>query len=341
MNKLVMLSEIRSNKIKNKNRFLKNNEINVFQEDNNKSYITFKEKFDNYDNEESIMNIKKEINHTKYEEKLNQIIERIFLLDNKTPLVDFINSIYDDDLGTNIKIKCIRKNGIINEKNEVKVLKNASYNIKILAEDDYRKFEYQIQFQTNDKNNIALTILKNDLSIDHVKVVNLNTKRREYKNNSEDNTKNTLSKSSKPWLIMLNSDIEVPDVYEFKFNNNDKNSSYEFNILKSWKYDLKRLFENNMYLLFPMKVLDLRKRLSSISEDILTNDFIKDEILRFFKEMNAHLRKLKDNDVITEKDINEFNLIAIDLLNDFIKEKNNICIDVKKDIEEKLKDIVV
>ena len=84
-----------------------------------------------------------------------------------------------------------------------------------------------------------------------------------------------------------------------------------------------------MYLLFPMKVLDLRKRLLSISQEIVSKDLIKDEIVRFFKDMNRYLKKIKDKNLITDKDINELNLIAIDLLNHFIKEKNNIFVDIK------------
>ena len=57
--------------------------------------------------------------------------------------------------------------------------------------------------------------------------------------------------------------------------------------------------------------------------------------------MNRYLSKIKDKNLITDKDINELNLIAIDLLNYFIKEKNNIFVDIKRDIEATLKYIVV
>ena len=72
---------------------------------------------------------------------------------------------------------------------------------------------------------------------------------------------------------MFNSNIEVPDVYEFKSDFEGENIDYKINIMKSWKYDFKQLFEKNMYLLFPMKVLDLRKRLLSISQDIRIKRF--------------------------------------------------------------------
>lgn len=333
MSKLVMLNEIRNEKIKN-------NDNNIIKEDVNESYITFMEKFCKFENEEDIINLNKEIIDTKYEEKINRIIEKIFLLDNKIPLIDFINSIYKDDLCTNTEIKLIRNSDTVNKNYKFKILRDVSYEFKILAEDGYRKFEYEIQFQTNDSHNIAFTVVRNDLSINCNKIVNFNKKRREHQCSIENGEKKRLQDYNKPWLIMLNSDIQVPDVYKFKSDNN-KDLDYEFNIFKSWKYDFKRLFQDNMYLLFPMKVFDLKKRLSNINEDTSGKDIVKDEILRFFREMNIYLGKLKESDLITEKDVNEFNLIAIDLLNDFIKEKNNIFIDIKKDIEDKLKNIVV
>ena len=57
--------------------------------------------------------------------------------------------------------------------------------------------------------------------------------------------------------------------------------------------------------------------------------------------MNRYLSRVKDENDITHKDINELNLIAIDLLNHFIKEKSNIYVDIKRDLEVTLKYIVV
>ena len=84
---------------------------------------------------------------------------------------------------------------------------------------------------------------------------------------------------------MFNSNIEVPDTFEFKEESEGENVEYKINVMKSWKYDFKQLFEKNMYLLFPMKVLDLRKRLLTISQDVISEEMVKDEIIRFFKDI--------------------------------------------------------
>jgi hypothetical protein len=51
--------------------------------------------------------------------------------------------------------------------------------------------------------------------------------------------------------------------------------------------------------------------------------------------------KIKNKNLISEDDITEFNLIAIELLTYFIREKANSFVDIKTDIEATLKDLVV
>ena len=104
-------------------------------------------------------------------------MKRIFSLDNKVPLIEFINSIYNDDLSINTRIKYIKNKDIINNK-EVIILKNSSYNVRFLAEDEYKKFEYQIQFQTKDDQNIAIIITKIDLTNNCDNIISLNKKKK-------------------------------------------------------------------------------------------------------------------------------------------------------------------
>jgi len=337
MNKLVLLSEVR----KGKNKLLEFNKIKSEEEESTKSYATFKERFNFFQNQDSILDLNdKKNNYTKYEKRLKGIMKRIFLLDNKSLLIEFLNSIYNDELSVNTKIEYIKNKDSIN-KNEMKILKESNYDVKILVEDDYRKFEYEIQFETKDDQNMAIIITKINFTNDCSNIINLNNKKREYENNNELNLEKGSKDNSNRFLIMLNSNIEVPDVYEFKTDIEGENIDNKINIMKSWKYDFKQLVEKNIYLLFPMKALDLRTRLLSIGQDVGSKDLINDEIVRFFKDMNRYLSRVRDEDIITDKDINELNLIAIDLLTHFSKEKNNICVDIKRDLEATLKYIVV
>lgn len=340
MNKLILLSEVIKGKTKIKNELVKFSKVESEQKNSRESYVTFKEKFKFCkDNEESISlnngDIEK-IKYSKYEKKLNKILKRIFSIDNKVLIIEFINSIYNDDLSRCSRIEYINNKETISN-NELISLKNSNYNIRFLLEDEYKKFEYRIQFETTDDQNIAIVINKIDLS-NYNNIISLNKKKKEY---YKDDLNGSSEANFTKCLVILNSNMEVPDIFEFKSDFSGINSTYKVNIIKGWKYDFKQLFEKNMYLLFPMKVLDLRKRLLSINEELLSKDLIKDEISRFFKDMNKYLLKIKEMDLITDQDISELNSISTDLLNHFTKEKNNIFIDIKRDIEATLKNIVV
>lgn len=334
MNKVVLLSEIRKEKTSSKNRLLEysKSDSEREQEEDKKSFVNFEKKFDSLKNKNYFIDLKN--SQTRYEKKLNTIIERVFSFSNKMPLIGFINSLYNDELSTDAKIKYVKNNQATN-------LKNSIYNIRILAEDDYRKFEYEIKYETVDDQNIAIIISKMDCEDNCTNVINLNKKKKEYENDNMDNLIKESNHTCNKCLIMFNSNIEVPDIFEFKEESEGENIEYKVNVMKSWKYDFKKLFEKNMYLLFPMKVLDLRKRLLTISQDVISEELVKDEIVRFFKDMDRYLIKIKDENLISEKDINEYKLIAIDLLTYFIKEKNNNFVDIKTDIEATLKHLVV
>ena len=334
MNKVVLLSEIRKEKTNNINRLLGYNKVESEreQEDNKRSYVNFEKKFDSLKNKNCFSDLKN--NQTKYEKKLNTIIERVFSVKNKMPLIGFINSVYNDELSEDVKIKYVKNNQTSN-------LKNSIYNMIILVEDDYRKFEYEIKFETVDDQNIAIIISKIDYENNSVNIINLNQKKKEYDNDNMDTLNKELNENCNRVLIMFNSNIEVPDTFEFKEELEGENIEYKVNVMKSWKYDFKQLFEKNLYLLFPMKVLDLRKRLLTISQDVISEQLVKDEIVRFFKDMDRYLIKIKDENLISEKDINEYKLITIDLLTYFIKEKNNNFVHIKTDIEATLKHLVV
>lgn len=334
MNKVVLLSEIRKEKTEVKNKFLedKKNNSECKQIENIKTYVNFEKKFNSLKNNNYFIDLKS--NQNKYEKKLNNIIKRVFSFNNKLPLIGFINSVYNDELGQDTKIKYMNNNNEISSKNSI-------YNVRILAEDDYRKFEYEIKFEAVDDQNIAIIISKMNCDNNCSNIINLNKIKKEYKDEDTVNLSKGSKDSHNRVLIMFNSNIEVPDVFEFKEESDGKNIEYKINVMKSWKYDFKQLFENNMYLLFPMKVLDLKNRLLTISQDVLSKELIKDEIVRFFKDMNRYLMKIKEKNLISEKDITDYNLIAIELLTYFIKEKANSFVDIKTDIEATLKHLVV
>jgi hypothetical protein len=264
-------------------------------------------------------------------------MRRIFSLENKVPIIEFINSIYDDDLNINSNLEYIENKDSIICKEGID-FKKSIYDVRLTLEYDYRTFEYEIQIQTKDEQNIAIIINKTDLTNNCDNVICFSKKKKQYE---KENIGKDLKENYTKCLIILNCNIEVPDVYTIKSESMLDNTNTKVNIIKGWKYGFKQLAENNIYMLFPLKVLDLKKELLNISQEIVTEELIRDEIVRFFKDMNRDLNKIKDKNLITDKDISEMNLIAIDLLNYFIREKNNNFVNIKNHVEATLKDIIV
>lgn len=320
MDKLILFNEIK--KEKKKSRLFTFSKVDKNKEDYNKSYISFEEKYNCLQYKEEFNNLKNGNN-----ENINEVIGRIFSSSNNSMLINFINSIYDDELDLNTKIKSVNYGAAAS--------KSCNYNAIIFAQDEYRKFEYTIQFETADNQNMGIVINKVTFNSNDKNIINLNMKRKKY----EKQDGNTLKESFDKCLIVLDSNIQVPDGYKFKSNTDGKD--VRVNIIKGWKYGFKQLFEKNMYLLFPLKVVDLKKRLLDINTDLVSKDLIRNEILVFFREMNRYLNKIKAISLITDKDINEINLIAIDLLINLINESSSIFVDIKTDIETTLKEIVV
>lgn len=312
MNKLVMLSEIRRDK-KESNLSVNINSNNDLL-NNTEEYFKFKNQFckDYFERKTNNAEYSKKNNINLINvDNLNEAINKIFLLNNKKPFIDFVNEIFGDCLGTNCKVNHIYddksigfiKNGI---------LKNPSYDIKISAKDDYRLFEYNIQFQTDDYENIAITISKNNIRSKAVNVINFEQKKRQYRIN--DTKEYMLSSNSDLYLIMVNSNIRVPDSYEVREECNGSSISYKFNIFKGWKYDFKDLYEKNLYLLFPLKIFDLKKCISYMKNSGCSEDLIEKETYRFFNEMNKYLNMVKEKKLIDDTDVSEFNIISKQIL---------------------------
>lgn len=319
MNKLVMLSEIRKEKKEIKLNNDNSGKINKDTSDNyNEEYLIFKNKFCK-DNSIKDNNSKEYIENdyitSVNKDKLNKDINRIFLLKNKKPFLDFINEIFDDCLGTNCLVEYVSNSAHDNHITDG-ILKNPSDNIKIRIKDEYRTFEYNIQLQTYDYENIAITISKADLSSKCMNVINFGQKKKQYELNNEQE-KGQINNNSSLYLIMVNSNIRVPDSYEVREECNGSEVSYRFNIFKGWKYDFKDLYERNLYMLFPLKVFDLKKCITYMKNSSCSEERINKEIDRFFIEMNKYLNKVKERKIINDDDIDEFHIISKQLLGDF------------------------
>lgn len=301
MNKLVLLNDIKIEK-KVKNIIQDRNKHNV-DTTMSKDYKEFKEKFCTY--------IDGNVNG--YDSSMNdvtEIIKKLFLLDNKQPFIDLINFLYDDCLGTNTLIKF---EGDCKGEQNVFIMS---------ALDDYRKFRYKIGIQTYDCSNAAIYIKRDQVDGNFKNVVNFQVKKNMYKKACDNEENNSVTKANNEVkVIVIDSNVEVPDLFEFSKTNGIGSEDYEFNIFKSWKYDFKKLIESDIYLLAPLKIFDLKKRLSALTDGGYSEEFLKEEIVRFFKEINSSLYRMKSKGKIDDDDIKQINIITIELFRCFIKDK--------------------
>lgn len=277
--------------------------------------------------------------------KINKIIKELFISENKITLISMINCICKDELSFNTEIEYLDQEDNINYKNEVSLLQTISYDVRILAKDNKKIFIYDIQIKANDIDNISIRIFKYNINTNNAQ--NVQVVRQSY---TEFLDKGNIS-LIQLYEIVLNSNIEVPDIYNLKVVLNNKNLQYKINVLKSWKYDFKELYDKDMILLIPLKILDLKNRLLMIRRDLnhlsennirilpqktKLKNYIKDETYRFFYDMNIFLEKAKYQEILQKKDIFKFNLIAIELLS-YLNECDDLFLDMKDMIYSHLK----
>ena len=292
----------------------------------------------------STINLMK-LNETNLKNKMNKIIKDLFILENKRSLIDTINYICNDGLSHNAEIHYLYEQDNIKYKNKVFLFEEIFYDIRILAKDNKRRFIYEIQSKTKNNENIAIRILKYDFKFNSGQSISIN----QEKNNEIEEMMYT--KPTELYEIVLNSNIEVPDIYNLNIEINNKKLEYRVNVLKSWKYDFKDLYEKNIILLLPLKVLDLRDRLIAIKNEIeklpennirilprktQLKNYIKDETYRFFYKMNLFIDKANYQGMLYEKDILKFNLTAIELLT-YLNECEDLFLDMNETILSYLK----
>ena len=306
MNKLVLLNDIRKeNKVNNIKKGKNNSKLNNII---NKDYKDFKEKFCSH------INGSVDENNSNMENAAGTI-KKLFFLENKQPFIDLINFLYDDCLGTNT---------IININSECT---DEQSDFVISAIDDYREFRYEIGIQVYDCSNSAIYIKKSDVNGDFNNVVNFQVKKNLYKKSCDNEKSALISNDNDIKVIVIDSNIEVPDLFQLIISSRNGSKKQELEIFKNWKYDFRKIVENNIYFLAPLKIFDFKKRFIALTNEGYSEKFLKEEILIFFKEINASLSRVKDKGKINDEDIKHINTIAIELFGCFVKDK---CFDLSE-----------
>jgi hypothetical protein len=102
-------------------------------------------------------------------------------------------------------------------------------------------------------------------------------------------------------------------------------------------------YENNVYLLFPLKVFEVRKKINKIEKmnrqnveyDVLITE-VKDDILRVSKEILEHIEIVYKENKIDDSEFNEFGVVIANLTQYLCQEIDKLD-HVKEEVGEMIK----
>ena len=117
-------------------------------------------------------------------------------------------------------------------------------------------FEYAIEFQTVYEQDMSIRIFRYSFEKAARNIINLKLK---------NYTEITLPE---PYLIVLEEEKDLRDNITLKINiPKGESLTYNVRVLRYWKYDLDKLYKENMYLLYPLQLFKLRKDMKWVLQD--------------------------------------------------------------------------
>ncbi|WP_246517525.1 hypothetical protein [Clostridium aciditolerans] len=213
---------------------------------------------------------KKRKNHIQ----MDKILKRLFTLKNTIPIIDFLNAAYNDDISYEAKLYYADKEINNFEKKSSRYISYyADMYIKVI--DKKNVYEYEIEFQTIYENSMVIRMFRYGFE----RAVNIS-----YYNSIKEGRLRI--KLPEPYLIVLEEDKNVPNsIYlEIEIPKQDT-ITYSCKVLKYFSYDIDKLLKENMYLLLPLQVFRLRKKMYQISISNLLFEEKKSKMIDVYNEL--------------------------------------------------------
>ncbi|EQB89542.1 hypothetical protein J2Z44_002803 [Clostridium punense] len=256
---------------------------------------------------------------------MDSIMKRLFTLKNKKPIIDFLNSIYGDDIGYEAEVYYPNVENLNRNINNGLLSFRADLYIEVTYKD--KLYDYAIEFQTKYEKDMGIRIFRYGFD-------------KAVKNSMELN-KNTIDISfPEPYLIVLEKEKGLEDKINLRIKFPKQGSfNYKINVLKYWEYDLQRLFEENKYLLYPLQLFNYRRfmenlKISKQSEEKkrLSVEKINVHILTTIKNTLEAISEAYKCDKITLEDYSEM-LSVIQNLNDYFIDTYNYYKGLSQEVE--------
>lgn len=218
---------------------------------------------------------KSEKNHIQ----MDKILKRLFTLKNTKPIIDFLNSAYKDNISYGAKLYYADKEINNFEKHKNRYISfYADMYIEVVDRENI--YEYEIEFQTIYEDSMAIRMFRYGFER-AVKIA-------DYSSIKEGRIK---IKLPEPYLIVLEEDKNVPEniFLEIEVPKQDT-IIYSCKVLKYFNYDIDKLVIENMYLLLPLQIFKLRKRMYKINISNLSFEEKKYKMLHVYNELKIVIR---------------------------------------------------
>jgi hypothetical protein len=209
---------------------------------------------------------------------MDAIMKKLFSIRNPIPIIDFLNSIYKDNISYDAKISYSDKE-IINKRDNSSKLISFYADMYITITDDNDAYEYALEFQTIFDKEIAIRVFRYSFER-AVKLADYSMAKESIK-----------LKMPEPYIILIEETEGVNDTIKLEMDfGKGVTLSYDIKVFKYWNYDLKKLYEENMYLLYPLQIFKLRKRMSEVSSGNRAEKIKESEMFKLYEEMMVILK---------------------------------------------------
>jgi hypothetical protein len=263
--------------------------------------------------------------------QLDEIMKKLFYIHNKRPIIDLLNSLFGDNINYDADITYLNKESVNESLHNKAVLISQECDMYIKVDCEDRSFEYLLEFQTKNDKSIGIRLFRYsfELKVQNIRYLDIN--------------RPIIIELPNPYVIVLEENRNVPESYELILKTPSGESlKYSSKVLKYWQHNLDNLHQNNMYLLFPLKVFEVRKKITRVKRmkeenprySILIKE-IRDDILKVSKEILEHIDVIYTENKISDSEYNEFAVVIANLTMYLCQE-----VDKLEDVEEAVSKMV-
>lgn len=211
------------------------------------------------------------INSSKTSLNMDSIMKRLFTLKNKKPIIDFLNSIYGDDIGYDAMVYYPNVENLNRNINNGLLSFRADLYIEVAYKD--KLYDYAIEFQTKYEKDMGIRIFRYGFD-------------KAVKNFIGLNKSNLDITFPEPYLIVLEKEKGLEDKLTLNINfPKQGNIRYEVKVLKYWEYNLQKLHDENKYLLYPLQLFNYRRFMENLKTSKQSDQKKKVSV----EKINAHI----------------------------------------------------